>query len=115
MDERIVLKNIFFDTDKFDLKSESTVELQKLIDLLTINPKLKIEISGHTDNQGAKTYNQTLSQNRAKSVYDYLISKGIPASRLSYKGYGDTIPIADNNTEEGRRLNRRTEFKVTGL
>ena len=113
--ETIVLKNIFFDTDQFDLKQESTVELQKLVELLTKNPKLKIEISGHTDNQGSKLHNQTLSENRAKAVYDYLVSKGIAANRLTYKGYGDTQPIADNNTEEGRALNRRTQFKVTGI
>ncbi len=110
----IVLKNIFFDTDKYDLKQESTVELEKLVALLNKNPKLTIEISGHTDNQGSKTYNQNLSQNRSKSVYDYLVNKGISASRLTYKGYGDTMPISENNTEEGRALNRRTEFKVTG-
>jgi outer membrane protein OmpA-like peptidoglycan-associated protein/tetratricopeptide (TPR) repeat protein len=110
----IVLKNIFFDTDMYVLKPESYAELKKLIDLLTKNPTMKIEIAGHTDNQGPKAHNQVLSQNRAKAVYDYLVSAGIPASRLSYKGYGDTVPIADNNTEEGRALNRRTEFKVTG-
>lgn len=110
----IVLKNIFFDTDKFDLKQESTAELKKLTELLTKNPTLKIEISGHTDNKGAKAYNQTLSQNRAKAVYDYLIANGISSNRLTYKGYGDTQPIADNTTEEGRAKNRRTEFKVTG-
>jgi outer membrane protein OmpA-like peptidoglycan-associated protein len=85
-----------------------------LVALLNKNPKLTIEISGHTDNQGSKTYNQNLSQNRSKSVYDYLVNKGISASRLTYKGYGDTMPISENNTEEGRALNRRTEFKVTG-
>jgi flagellar motor protein MotB len=112
--EPVVLKNVFFDTDKFDLKQESTAELGKLVELLNKNPKLKIEIGGHTDNQGAKTHNQVLSQNRAKAVYDYLVAHGIAATRLTYKGYGDTQPVADNNTEEGRALNRRTEFKVTG-
>lgn len=110
----IVLKNVFFDTDKSDLKSESFVELQKLVDLLKKNKTMKIEISGHTDNQGGKAHNQTLSQNRAKAVYDYLVLNGIEAVRLTFKGYGDTQPIADNATEEGRALNRRTEFKVTG-
>lgn len=108
----IILKNIFFDTDMFDLKQESTVELLKLVELLKKNPSLKIEIAGHTDNQGSKTHNQTLSQNRAKAVYDYLVKQGIAATRLSYKGYGDTAPIADNSTEDGRAKNRRTEFKV---
>lgn len=110
----IVLKNVFFDTDKSILKNESFVELQKLVDLLKKNKTMKIEISGHTDNQGAKAHNQTLSQDRAKAVYNYLVSNGIEALRLTYKGYGDTQPIADNGTEEGRALNRRTEFKVTG-
>lgn len=109
----IVLKNIFFDTDMFVIKQESMAELDKLVELLNKNPKLKIEIAGHTDNQGSKTHNQTLSQNRAKAVYDYLVTRGISSTRLSYKGYGDAVPIADNNTEEGRAKNRRTEFKVT--
>lgn len=109
----IVLKNIFFDTDKFDLKSESTTELNKLVDLMKKNSTLKIEIGGHTDNQGDKNYNQKLSENRAKSVFDYLVKSGISSDRLTYKGYGMTIPIADNGTEDGRKLNRRTEFKVT--
>jgi len=82
------------------------------VDYLNTNPNLKIEIGGHTDNVGSKAYNKTLSENRAKSVYTYLISKGIDKDRLSYKGYDFSIPIADNATEEGRALNRRTEFKV---
>lgn len=109
----VVLKNVYFNTDKFDLLNESKAELNKLAELLRANPTMKIELGGHTDNVGNKTYNQKLSENRAKSVFDYLVSQGIAASRLSYKGYGDTQPIADNTTEEGRALNRRTEFKVT--
>jgi len=110
--ESVVLKNIFFDTDKFDLKSESTAELEKLLDLLNKNPMMKIEISGHTDNQGDDKHNQTLSENRAKAVYDYLIGHGIAKERLSYKGYGKTKPIDTNATDAGRANNRRTEFKV---
>ena len=110
--ESVVLKNIFFDTDKFELKSESTAELEKLLDLLNKNPKLKIEISGHTDNQGDDKHNQTLSENRAKAVYDYLTNHGIVKERLTYKGYGKTKPIDKNDTEQGRANNRRTEFKV---
>lgn len=109
----VVLKNVYFNTDKYDLLNESKVELNKLAELLRANPSMKIEIGGHTDNVGNKTYNQKLSENRAKAVYDYLILQGIAAARLSYKGYGDTMPIADNSTEQGRALNRRTEFKVT--
>jgi outer membrane protein OmpA-like peptidoglycan-associated protein/tetratricopeptide (TPR) repeat protein len=108
----IVLKNIFFDVNKFDLKSESTVELDKLVQLLKENPTLKIEISGHTDNVGKPADNLTLSNNRAKSVVDYLIRNGISNSRLSARGYGETKPVADNKTDEGRAVNRRTEMKV---
>jgi len=111
-DEIVILKNIFFDTDKFELKTASTAELEKLFDLLIKNPKLKIEISGHTDNVGDDKYNQVLSENRAKAVYDYLLSKGIAKERLTYKGYGETKPIETNDTEAGRAINRRTEFKV---
>lgn len=108
----VILKNVFFETAKFDLKRESNIELDKLITLLKQNPKLKIELSGHTDNVGKKQENQLLSQNRAKAVYDYLVKQGIEATRLAHKGYGDTKPVADNNTEAGRHENRRTEFKV---
>ena len=112
--ERVVLKNIFFDTDKFDLKPESKAELNKLIGFLNNNPLMRIEIGGHTDNTGIKEKNTTLSHNRAKAVYDYLILNGIPATRLSYKGYAETMPVADNKTESGRKQNRRTEFKIIG-
>jgi len=108
----VVLKNVFFDTDKYDLKPESKTELNKLVQLLNDNPGIKIEISGHTDNQGTTQDNIVLSKNRAKAVYDYLVRAGISADRLSYKGYGESQPIAPNDTEEGRALNRRTEFKV---
>lgn len=110
--ESVVLKNIFFDTDKFDLKTASTIELDRLVNLLNRFPNLKIEIGGHTDNVGTESANLTLSKNRAKAVMDYLISKGIRAERLSSKGYGERKPIASNETAEGRAQNRRTEFKV---
>lgn len=109
----IVLKNIFFETNKYDLKPESEVELGKLIAFLKNNPTIKIEISGHTDNQGTPQSNIILSENRAKAVYDYLIAHSIDANRLTYKGYGQTRPIATNDTPEGRQLNRRTEMKIT--
>ncbi len=111
--ESVVLKNIFFETNSFELKKESTVELDKLSQLLKDNPAMKIEIGGHTDNIGSDQSNQTLSENRAKAVNDYLVKAGIVATRLTYKGYGKTKPIATNDTEEGRALNRRTEFTVT--
>jgi len=107
----VTLKNVFFDFDKAELKPESYVELDKLADYLRTN-KIRIEIGGHTDDQGSDDYNDRLSENRAKSVYDYLVNKGIPADRLQYKGYGKRVPIADNATGEGRAINRRTEFKI---
>jgi outer membrane protein OmpA-like peptidoglycan-associated protein len=108
----VILKNIFFDFDKFDLKPESLIELNRLFDLLKKNPALKIEIGGHTDNKGTAEYNQKLSESRSRSVFDFLVNKGIDKSRLSYKGYGLTKPIDTNDTDEGRANNRRTEFKV---
>lgn len=108
----IVLKNIFFETDKSELKGESHVELNKLIDFLNNNPSLHIEIGGHTDHEGTHEYNKSLSENRAKAVKDYLISNGIQEGRLEYKGYSFDLPISSNDTKEGRALNRRTEFKI---
>lgn len=110
----IVLNNIFFETNKYDLKPESEVELGKLIAFLKNNPTVKIELSGHTDNQGTPQSNIILSENRARAVYNYLIAHSIDANRLTYKGYGQTRPIATNDTPEGRQLNRRTEMKITG-
>ena len=109
---KVILTNIFFDTNKFDLKPESLAELQKLVDFLSLNPSIKIEVSGHTDNVGNDELNQTLSENRAKAVYQFLIDSKIDPSRLQYKGYGKTQPIETNDTEEGRAKNRRTEFKI---
>jgi len=108
----IILKNIFFETNKFQLDPKSQAELDKIIQLLTENPTLKIEISGHTDNVGKPSDNLSLSNNRAKSVVTYLIGKGIVSQRLVAKGYGETKPVAGNTTEEGRAKNRRTELKV---
>jgi len=111
---RTVLNNIFFDYDKATLRSESIAELDRLVSMLKNSPTLRIQISGHTDNRGSAEYNQNLSENRAKAVVDYLIEKGIDKKRLEYKGYGFVRPIADNNTDEGRQLNRRTEFEILG-
>ncbi len=108
----IVLKNIFFDLDKATLRDASKAELERLIKMLEKHSGIKIEISGHTDSQGSKAYNQDLSQRRAKSVVDHLVEHGISKDRLEAKGYGETKPIATNDTEEGRQKNRRTEFKV---
>ena len=112
---KIVLKNVFFDTDKSSLKAESQTELNRLVLLMQQNPKMKIEVGGHTDNVGNKEHNLTLSQNRAKAVFDFLVEKGVSAERMSYQGYGLEKPIATNDTEEGRALNRRTEFTIVGF
>lgn len=108
----IVLKNIFFENNKSELNPASITELDKVVSLLNDNPKLTIQISGHTDNVGKSTDNLTLSLNRAKSVTAYLVSKGINTKRLIPKGFGATAPVAGNDTEEGRSKNRRTELNV---
>ncbi|MBX2901283.1 MAG: OmpA family protein [Cyclobacteriaceae bacterium] len=106
------LKNIYFDFDRTTLKSESFVELNKVVDFLKQNPRVSIEIAGHTDSKGSDTYNETLSQGRSQAVVDYLISQGIEAARLQAHGYGEAKPIDTNDTEAGRANNRRVEFTV---
>ncbi|MCJ0743212.1 OmpA family protein [Pedobacter montanisoli] len=108
----VTLNNIFFDTNKYELLPPSLIELNLLAEVLKSNPTLIIEIQGHTDNVGDLKTNQKLSENRAKSVYDYLINNGINSKQLTYKGYGENVPKFNNDTEEGRSENRRTEFKV---
>lgn len=108
----ITLRNIFFDFDKATIRPESANELDRLIKLLTENPTLKIELGSHTDSKGSDDYNQKLSQSRSQSVVTYLIGKGISGDRLVAKGYGETVPVASNDTDEGRQLNRRTDFKI---
>jgi outer membrane protein OmpA-like peptidoglycan-associated protein len=110
----IVLNNIFFDTGKATLRPESTAELERLQKLLTDQPRLKLEMAGHTDNVGKAAANQDLSQRRAQAVVSYLTQHGIAADRLAAAGYGDIRPVTTNDTKLGRQLNRRTEFKVTG-
>lgn len=109
---KIVLKNIFYDFDKASLRPESKSELEELLKLMNENQTIKIELSSYTDNKGSDDYNLKLSQERAQSVVDYLISKGISKERLVAKGYGESKPISDNDTETGRQMNRRTEFEV---
>jgi outer membrane protein OmpA-like peptidoglycan-associated protein/tetratricopeptide (TPR) repeat protein len=113
--EKIVLNNVFFESDKFELKDESKAELNVVVKMLTQNPSLKIEIGGHTDNSGSEEKNKTLSTQRAKSVFDYLVQKGISAERLSYMGYASSRSVAPNASPEGRAKNRRTELVVTGI
>jgi len=107
-----VLDNVEFDYKKADLRPDSYKALDELVEYLNRRPTDKIEIGGHTDNIGGDAYNKKLSEARAKSVVDYLISKGIDAARLTYKGYGADEPVEDNSTEAGRQKNRRTEVKV---
>ncbi len=108
----IVLKNVFFETNKADLRKESRTELNKLRLLLAENPSMKIEISGHTDNVGSDADNLSLSEKRAKAVRDFLIQNGIATERLTYKGYGKTQLVDSNDTETGRAANRRTAFLI---
>lgn len=115
VNQTMVMRNLFFDTDSSTLKPESIVELNRLVDFLTYNKTLLIEIGGHTDNQGIDSYNQSLSEKRAKAVVDYLIAHQIESTRLKWFGYGRLKPIADNKSEEGRAQNRRTEVKITGM
>jgi outer membrane protein OmpA-like peptidoglycan-associated protein len=109
----IDLYNIFFATDAFTLLPESEPELKTLLKFLKENPGLSVEIGGHTDNVGTAGYNLELSGKRAVSVSEYLLRNGIPPGRLSSKGYGMDLPVASNDTEEGRSKNRRTTIKIT--
>jgi outer membrane protein OmpA-like peptidoglycan-associated protein/tetratricopeptide (TPR) repeat protein len=111
----IILNNIFYETNKYNIKPESIAELDKIVQLLKDNPTLKIEIDGYTDKQGIEKNNLLLSNNRAKEVTKYIISKGIAVNRLVAKGLGSSSPIADNKTEAGKAKNRRTELKVVGI
>ncbi len=108
----IALRNVFFNTGKWEVKDDSYAELARLVSLLADVPTLKIEISGHTDNVGAESFNELLSQRRADAVVTYLVSKGVDKKRLSAKGYGQSKPVDSNNTAAGRALNRRTEFEI---
>ncbi len=108
----ITLRNVFFDTGKWKIKPDSYSELERLVTLLNDIVKLKIEISGHTDNVGASSFNELLSQKRADAVVSYLLEKGIDRKRLSAKGYGQSRPVDSNDTDEGRAANRRTEFEI---
>jgi len=112
------LNNVFFDFDKYDLRPESYVELDRVVGFLNEYPNIEIEMSAHTDSKGADDYNMTLSDNRARSVMDYIISRGIAKTRIISQGYGETKPVAGNShadgtdNPEGRQLNRRVEFKI---
>jgi outer membrane protein OmpA-like peptidoglycan-associated protein len=108
----VVLNNIFFDHDKYEIKSESITELREVVNFLNDNQNIKIEISGHTDNTGDEGYNQKLSLLRANAVANYLESNGVSEKRLVVKGFGSRKPLNENVNEEERSLNRRIEFKI---
>jgi outer membrane protein OmpA-like peptidoglycan-associated protein len=109
---KVILKNVFFDTKKTELKPESVSELDDVVRLMNENPNMKIQINGYTDNVGTPADNLKLSTGRAVSVVNYLVAKGINKTRLSFKGFGEAKPISTNETEEGRAMNRRTEMSV---
>lgn len=108
-----IAKNIYFNTNKATLQNISYDPLNQLVDILNKYPNAKLTIEGYTDNTGTNAYNIELSENRAKTVLSYLVSKGIAADRLTAVGYGEEKPVATNNTAEGRTLNRRVELKLT--
>ena len=111
----MILKNIYFEFDKATLLPSSHNELGKLVDLMLDNKSLIIEIGGHTDNVGNESYNLTLSNERALSVKNYLIEKGVEPLRVQHKGYGKSKPITNNDNDEGRQINRRVEFVIMEL
>lgn len=111
-DDVLVLKHLFFETGSARLTANSKYELQNVINAMNNYPNVRVELAGHTDNTGAADMNQTLSEQRAQAAMQYLLDKGVPASRLTAKGYGQNEPIADNGTEDGRQQNRRTELRI---
>jgi outer membrane protein OmpA-like peptidoglycan-associated protein len=120
IDKPIVLKNIYYDFDKWFIRADAAIELDKLVKLLKDNPEIDIEMGSHTDVRGTDEYNQVLSENRAKSAVEYLIEQGIEKNRLTFKGYGEKVLVnkCKNNiycSEEEHQENRRTEFKVTKI
>lgn len=106
------LDHVYFDLDKATLRPDSYKQLAELLGYLQRHDDVNAEIAGHTDNTGTDTHNLMLSQDRANTIRNYLVSKGIKANRLIAKGYGSSQPVADNSTEEGRKLNRRTEVRI---
>ncbi|WP_295769082.1 OmpA family protein [uncultured Mucilaginibacter sp.] len=107
-----ILKNIFFDINRYDLRPESQSALRYLSDFMAMNPTVSIEIAGYTDNSGNDAINQALSANRAKAVYQYLVNHGVNGNKLQFKGYGKLNPVATNTSEDGKAKNRRTEFRI---
>jgi outer membrane protein OmpA-like peptidoglycan-associated protein len=110
-----ILNNIYFDTNKYELKPESKPELEKLLKLMALNPQMIIEISGHTDDLGKDNENMLLSKNRSNAVFGFLLAKGVAASRIKAVGYGETQPAVENNSTENRAKNRRIEIKIVSI
>jgi outer membrane protein OmpA-like peptidoglycan-associated protein len=108
----VVLNNLFFDTSKTNIKNTSTQSLEDLYRMLVENPKIRIMITGHTDNVASDVYNLKLSEGRAKAVYDEMVRRGIDPKRMKWQGKGEREPIESNKTEEGRAANRRVEVKI---
>ncbi|HUS86853.1 MAG TPA: OmpA family protein [Bacteroidales bacterium] len=113
--EKMPLFNVFFETDSWELRDESIFELNKLYELLLANSEVVVEIGGHTDSSGSDEHNLILSEKRAEVVRKFLIENGIESERLIFKGYGEGQPLSSNESEEGRRRNRRTEIKIIGI
>jgi OOP family OmpA-OmpF porin len=107
----VVLEGVNFRSNKAVLLTESEDILNKVAEILLANPEVNVEVGGHTDSDGSVSHNQKLSEMRANKVRDYLVSKGVPATRLTAKGYGESAPVSDNSTPEGKALNRRVELK----
>ncbi len=110
--QKVILENIFFDFDSYNLDAKSDQELQEIYRFLKLNPDLRVRLEGHTDNQGGDDYNATLSTNRAKAVYERLVEMGIAKERIEYKGLGSKQPIVPNDSEAQRARNRRTELHI---
>ena len=106
------IDNIYFATNSYEINQVSGQVINEFINYLRVNKSIVIEINGYTDNVGSSADNQILSENRAKSVYEYIISNGIQKNRISYNGFGEEFPVDNNDSEEGRSKNRRTEFKI---
>ncbi|WP_229311448.1 OmpA family protein [Larkinella rosea] len=115
VNDKIRLDNVYFDQSSYILRKESYPQLDKLLNTLNRYPKLVIEIAGHTDNVGDRRLNQSLSENRARVITNYLIQRGIAENRLQFQGYGDNRPAAPNDNEPNKKLNRRVEFTVLQL
>ena len=115
-DQEIIIKDIYYDLDKYDIRKDAIGSLDELLSILRLNPSFKIRINSHTDCRGSEAYNKTLSARRAKSVVDYLTANGINRNRLSSRGFGELMPLAkcpcEKCTEEGHQLNRRTTFQL---